>query len=543
MNLKLIELINKEEDGPQLEVLVMSFIGGFSFALLLIIINHSIGITTRAGGRFALPLFLILILVCMLTNFAKRYTLNNMLKMTEKAVSKIRVELLDKLRKTELSFIEQTESGEIYSRIVKDTQAISEAAPHLITTSDAMFSCIAVLLYIASISTTCFFITLLSLYGMYKIFFSNYDKIKDELTEVRVMETDFLNLMHDTLLGYKELKMNRKKSNALFSDLKKLSEASEKLKVKAEIKNDRNVVLYIELYLCILIFTAFIMPLYSSIQGTELIKVITAMLFILGIFNILPRGLYFITQSNLAILNIEKLEKKLDAFDSSYALVPTMQLNNFKTISLVSMAARYTNKEGELLFSLKPINLQIKQGEVLFIVGGNGSGKSTLLKLLSGLYYPFGKGYIEVDGNKILIQEYPSYRELFSAIFTDFHLFKKLYGIEDVDENHVKMFLEEMDIRRKTNYAKGEFSNTDLSTGQRKRLAYIAAILEDKPIYIFDEWAADQDPVFRKLFYKKFLNDLRAMKKTVIVVTHDDRYFNAADRIIKMKEGRAVCYS
>ena len=112
--------------------------------------------------------------------------------------------------------------------------------------------------------------------------------------------------------------------------------------------------------------------------------------------------------------------------------------------------------------------------------------------------------------------------------------------MEDIDENYVNMLLRKMGIEKKTQYSENTFANINLSTGQRKRLAYIMALLEDKQIYVFDEWAADQDPEFRKKFYNRFLNDMRLMGKTVIAVSHDDRYFDTADRIIKMEEGKIV---
>ena len=89
-------------------------------------------------------------------------------------------------------------------------------------------------------------------------------------------------------------------------------------------------------------------------------------------------------------------------------------------------------------------------------------------------------------------------------------------------------------------YADGRFSTLDLSTGQRKRLAMVAALLDDKPIYIFDEWAADQDPGFRRYFYEGLLGELKARGKTVLAVTHDDRYFGVADRVVKRGEGGVV---
>jgi putative ATP-binding cassette transporter len=176
---------------------------------------------------------------------------------------------------------------------------------------------------------------------------------------------------------------------------------------------------------------------------------------------------------------------------------------------------------------------------VIFIVGGNGSGKSTLMTLLIGLYYP-ENGTIYLNQNVVSPQDYSSYRELFSTIFTDFYIFKKLYGLEHIDENEVNDLLRKMQLEKKTEYVNKQYTNTNLSTGQRKRLAYITGLLEDKSIYVFDEWAADQDPEFRKLFYNQFIDDMRIMGKTVIAVSHDDRYFDTADRIIKMEEGKII---
>jgi putative ATP-binding cassette transporter len=205
------------------------------------------------------------------------------------------------------------------------------------------------------------------------------------------------------------------------------------------------------------------------------------------------------------------------------------------------MTFHYRDKSGKTLFSLSSINLTLKQGEMLFIVGGNGSGKSTLLKLLTGLYYP-ATGFLYVDDDEIDSSNYQSYRELFAIIFTDFHLFDRLDGLGEVDESRLKSLLRLMELNKKTKYIDGKFTNLELSTGQKKRLAFIAAVLEDKPIYIFDELAADQDPQFRKQFYEVILPDLKKQGKTIIAVTHDDKYFHVADRVLKMEYGQLVNY-
>jgi len=152
------------------------------------------------------------------------------------------------------------------------------------------------------------------------------------------------------------------------------------------------------------------------------------------------------------------------------------------------------------------------------------------------LYYP-ERGTITIDGRQVDRNTVQSYRELFSIIFSDFHLFDKLYGLPEVQQDTVKDLLTLMGISNKTDFVAGRFTTLDLSTGQRKRLALLVTLLEDRPIYIFDEWAAEQDPEFRAYFYEVLLQELHQRGKTIIAVTHDDRYFHHADRIVKMDYG------
>jgi len=126
----------------------------------------------------------------------------------------------------------------------------------------------------------------------------------------------------------------------------------------------------------------------------------------------------------------------------------------------------------------------------------------------------------------------------FSAIFIDFHLFDRFYGIQNgIDPKKVNDLLKLMKLDHKVTVQNNQFSTTDLSTGQRKRLAMIIAIMEDKPIYVFDERAADQSPGFRDYFYYQLLPSLKQKGKTVIAVTHDQQYFDIADRILEMDYG------
>ena len=219
----------------------------------------------------------------------------------------------------------------------------------------------------------------------------------------------------------------------------------------------------------------------------------------------------------------------------------TASFKDFNILSIDKMQFSYSSTNGAA-FGVGPFNEKIQRGELLFVIGGNGSGKSTFLKLLTGLYYP-QEGGLSVDDTLIEAGNYAAYRSLFSIIFTDFHLFDKFYGVPDVDAQTVNEWLEKMQMQHKVEYKNGGFTSTNLSTGQRKRLAFIAAMLEDRPILVMDEFAADQDPQFRQYFYETLLGEVKSMGKTIIAVTHDDHYFHVADRVWKMDEGRIEKHS
>ncbi|MDJ0836976.1 MAG: cyclic peptide export ABC transporter [Acidobacteriota bacterium] len=215
----------------------------------------------------------------------------------------------------------------------------------------------------------------------------------------------------------------------------------------------------------------------------------------------------------------------------------------FRELSLEGVQLTYRPEDEERPFTLGPINLTVKAGEILFIVGGNGSGKTTLAKLITGLYVP-QQGHITLNGKVIGEDDRLYYRQYFSAIFNDFYIFEHLLGLEGEGLNErAAGYLEELHLSHKVQIDEnGKLSTRNLSTGQRKRLALLTAYLEDRPIYLFDEWAADQDPEFKQVFYYKILADLKSRGKTVLVISHDDRYFETGDRIIKLTEGTLSPY-
>jgi putative ATP-binding cassette transporter len=206
-------------------------------------------------------------------------------------------------------------------------------------------------------------------------------------------------------------------------------------------------------------------------------------------------------------------------------------------LDLVGVTHAY-HREREGGFTLGPVDLSLHPGEVVILAGGNGSGKTTLAKVLTGLYYP-ESGEIRADGQAVPKENLEGYRKLFSVVYADFHLFDSLLGLKIADlDAQARQYLTDLHLDHLVSVQDGVLSTTALSRGQRKRLALLVAYLEDRPLYVFDEWASDQDPQFKRVFYTQVLPGLKARQKAVFVITHDERYFHLADRMVYLEDGK-----
>jgi len=241
-------------------------------------------------------------------------------------------------------------------------------------------------------------------------------------------------------------------------------------------------------------------------------------------------------RAKLAIRNIRELGLTLTN-SASVEEKTELQIPS-GSLSLQNVSYAYRHEDSSEEFTLGPLDLTIEPGELLFITGGNGSGKTTLAKLIVGLYAP-QTGELRYNGHLISESNRDSYRQNFSVVFSDFFLFESLLGLEGEHlDARARKYLAGLRLEHKVRVDNGVFSTLDLSQGQRKRLALLTACMEDRQICFFDEWAADQDPVFKEVFYHSILPGLKAQGKTVIVISHDDRYYQVADRIISLESGR-----
>jgi putative ATP-binding cassette transporter len=245
-----------------------------------------------------------------------------------------------------------------------------------------------------------------------------------------------------------------------------------------------------------------------------------------------------------AAVSLDKLEQlglSLAERQEVGANVPAKAvLPAFRDIEIRGMTYTYWRTGEDRPFTLGPLDLALRKGELVFVTGGNGSGKSSFARLATGLYVP-DQGNVHYNGVLITDVLREAYRQKFSAVFSDFFLFDMLFGMVTPElHGRVQELLELFLLRDKVAVVDGRFSTTSLSQGQRKRLALLTAFIEDRELYLFDEWAADQDPEFKQVFYMKILPDLKARGKTAIVISHDDHYYHVADRVLKFEDGALV---
>lgn len=238
------------------------------------------------------------------------------------------------------------------------------------------------------------------------------------------------------------------------------------------------------------------------------------------------------------LLSAEVAFNKLNRFhlaDYQERFTPVQVPRDWQTLELRDVVFAY----GEGGFSVGPLNLTIRRGELVFLIGGNGSGKSTLAMLLTGLYHPVSGG-LYLDGKAVEANDMDVWRSLFSAVFTDVWLFDRLLGPGGKPANPalVTQWLERLKMDNKLQLEEGKILNLKLSKGQKKRVALLLALAEERDVILLDEWAADQDPHFRREFYQVLLPLIQQMGKTVFAISHDDSYFVHADRLLEMRQGQ-----
>jgi putative ATP-binding cassette transporter len=456
----------------------------------------------------------------------------------EKAVNRIRMALIHRLRHADLWKLEHFGRSRLYESITQNCKVISANSQYIAQAVRSVILILMILVYIATISMAAF----LLLSGMIvtaSLFYFHLGKtLEDTRATMGNHEALLFDYVSDLFDGFKEQRLCSVRSKAISQGFATQSLETANACSKVHQHTWQQFVFGETTFNVMLGVVLFIVPLYSPTVSMNLVKISAAVLFLATPIFGLMQSLAVLRATEAAAGRMLALDKELAALEEKGSVDTFAPLSaNFSDIRMEGIEFTFPAPQGEPAFSIGPIDICIKRGETVFISGGNGAGKSTFIKLLTSLYHP-GRGKLSIDGLAITPARLAGYRSLISPVFSDFHLFSRLYGLTDDDLAEADRLMDWMEMTHVADIRDRGFTRTDLSTGQRKRLALVAALLENTPILVLDEWAADQDAPFRKKFYREILPALGEKGLTIIAVTHDDRYYDAADRRFHLDEGK-----
>lgn len=517
--------------------IVASIFTGASSAGLIALINYILQNLERVSTAIVLSF----IGLCLLLTISSAVSYKLLTQLSQDVIYHLRLELTQRILACPLRQLETLGAPKLLAAITEDVNTIagsSIAVSGMGVNLSLIIGCSIYLCWL-SMPVFCLFLAMIIL-GIWSYQYL-LNPARAELTIARAKQDILFQHFQTVTQGIKELKLHRQRRNAFFQQDLKATAAS----VRHHWIGGMNIfslaggyglgLLFIPLGILLLGLTQFMSIPYEVLTSYTLtfLYMITPLR---GILNTLPE----LAKTSIALNKIESLGLSL----SDPVTEPDFPTGSdfdrdWTSLELVEIDRAYAGDTEKHRFSLQNINLKFKPGEIVFIVGGNGSGKSTLIKIITGLYIP-DRGQILFNNLPVTNENREWYRQQFSAVFYDFYLFDRLIGIDPSRQQEIQNYLKLLEIDRQVTIKDGILSTTNLSQGQRKRLALLTAYLEDRPIYIFDEWASDQDPVFKAVFYHKLLPALKSRGKSVIAVTHDDRYFEQCDRLIKLDYGRIV---
>ncbi|HEX2224723.1 MAG TPA: cyclic peptide export ABC transporter [Thermoanaerobaculia bacterium] len=462
-----------------------------------------------------------------------------LIDLTQKSLLELRVRLAERVLSAPLRHLESLGRPKLLATLTNDIGVIVESlilVPVLFMHLAIVVSCLAYLGYLS-------WLMLLQISAFIVIGVITY-----QLPVVRAMEyfhrsrqgfDAMSEHLRSLIEGTKELKMHQARQKAFLASLRASIDRLQRDSRTGQIiftaaSSWGQILFFVVIGLLVLV-----LPRFQDIPPSTLIAYTIILFHMMTPLEVLLSTFPNLSRAAVAARTVEELGFSLQSqvTERSSASMPAFGAN-WQSLDLVGLTHSYRRENEEESFLLGPINLSFKPGELVFIVGGNGSGKTTLAKMMIGLYAP-ENGEVRFGGRTITDETREWYREHFSVVFADFFVFEKLLGIDSsaIDED-ARRYLKRLHLEQKVQVQDGELSTVDLSQGQRKRLALLTAYLEDRPIYLFDEWAADQDPLFKEIFYLELLPELKARGKTVFVISHDDHYYYVADRILKVDYGR-----
>lgn len=519
-------------------ILLLGVVNSVVYMGLLAVINGAVSGTALPVARgYDWLVFAVLVaasLIC--TKVFQTY----MVKLTQHLLLDYELSILQKLRFAAWQAFEKLGAQRIYTAIgdVRILAYIPEVLVAVLNSSVIIVCALAYLFWVSPLGGC----AVLLLTGCLLTFYVIRNKrIEKDLNTVRDLQNDYHRYLRDLIYGFKEVKMSTERNERIYTHyLKENRLTGKRLGTRSAVRYLDNELTGTYSWYVALGVSIFLLPQLLHLSLAQSVPFVVVILFLMGPLASLVKIIPYYTNVKIALERINGIREEIDtevqqelSFGDATAKAP------FQEIRFEQVTFEYFDDKRNKVFQVGPVDLTISKGEVVFISGGNGSGKSTFVNLLTGLYQP-SSGYIYLNGCRMTAADYPYYSDQISAIFTNAHLFSENYDGFDLrpDNRELAQLIDLMQLSAVIRIEKDKnFIETGLSRGQQKRLAMIYAIMEKRSILVLDEWAAEQDPHFRAYFYKHLIPELQRQGKTIIAVTHDDFYFECADRMLKFDYG------
>ncbi|MGB8192354.1 MAG: ATP-binding cassette domain-containing protein [Chitinophagaceae bacterium] len=535
--MNLLSILHSRSKVFYLFLIILGLISSVTNMGILVLISMTLGgePLPLVGEYKAVAFILLLVLSFLATRFFQNYVVS----LTNNILFDLELSIVQKVRNANYESFEKLGVNKIYAAI-SDARILSRVPEIFVTLINSFITLVCSLGYLFWISPAGGATVLVVMVNLLLIYLARNEKISKDLNEVRDLQNTYYRSLQELLFGFKQVRISSYRSNKLYN--KHILANRDKAK-GLSIGASRSYVVnqLIGVYSWYILFGVimFLLPVILNLQVMEIAVFITAVLFMMSPLSQLISFFPFQTSCRIALQRIDGIYKELEVNapkngdDARFS-------KDFSTIRFENVTYVYTDSKSS--FTLESLSVEINKGEVIFIVGGNGSGKSTFINLLTGLCVP-ESGKVFIDEQEVPWNEYVAFSNSMSVIYTNHHMFKENYDPYELSEDNERLLeykhMLNLDGVLKINEEQNRV-NTDLSKGQQKRVALLLGLMEDKPLVVLDEWAAEQDPKNRKHFYTKWLNEIRSMGKTIIAVSHDDDYYHVADRVIKFNYGKIV---
>lgn len=461
-----------------------------------------------------------------------------------RAISRIRYNLTRNLLKLPLERVEELGTPKIMAMIFDDIVRLGaglSGLPGAVGNVVVLTGAFIYLGFISVLGVAALLIVLAVGIAVYRVLISRATVVQRQAREVR---DELYDLTGGLVKGVKELTLNQHRQHFIFESIfDNLLLRHFQRSLSGAIYSTSGLTLSQVLYFLCLGVVVFLVPEFIDIDRGVLTKFAVVVLYLPAPIEGIANFVSTLTMAQVSIDRLNQLDVLGKDLHQRQAFPKEDQYEAVDSLALRDVRYEYRSGSDSNGFAVGPIDLTLDPGKVVFFVGGNGSGKTTLAKVLCGLYRP-SSGEIRLDDQPIEAAKFGWYSQHFSAVFNDFHVFRNYPNTNagpfgEDERRSIEDLLTRFDISQVVALREGTISTvTALSTGQKKRLALLVALLEDKPVYIFDEWAAEQDPQFRDIFYRQVLPELAGRNKIVVVVTHDDDYFETADRVVTLRYGK-----